>query len=169
MKSGGQNRGNPLKIQWLGTMAGAAIALTPLGAHAQSAEPSLSLPALAAPANGPLNFNPPPAVVSWVDMVSATQAAQPNWMTPLGKEAVFDKKKWPIAPALRVSLGAAGGLVRRNRHYDFQVPGGDKLHPEAAWPAPVVRFRSEPHVALAIERRLWRALSPSRRALYRRA
>ena len=28
-------------------------------------------------------FNPPPAVVSWLDMVSATQAAQPNWMTPL--------------------------------------------------------------------------------------
>src|ERR1700722_8911700 len=52
-----------------------------------------------------------------------------------GKEAVFDKKSWPIAPALRVSPGARGGLVRRNRHYNFHVPGGDKLHPEAARPS----------------------------------
>jgi hypothetical protein len=83
MKSGARNRSNPLKIHWLGTAAGAAIALAPLGAHAQNAEPSLGLPTLAAPANGPLNFTPSPAVESWLDMVSATQAAQPNWMTPL--------------------------------------------------------------------------------------
>ena len=43
----------------------------------------MSLPALASPSNGPLTFNPPPAVESWLNMVSATQAAQPNWMTPL--------------------------------------------------------------------------------------
>src|ERR1700744_1967897 len=74
-----QNHRNPLRIRWLGTAAGAAIALATLGAHAAD----LSLPALAPPANGPLSFNPPPAVESWLDMVSATQAAQPNWMTPL--------------------------------------------------------------------------------------
>jgi hypothetical protein len=32
-----------------------------------SAEPSVLLPALAPPANGPLTFNPPPAVESWLD------------------------------------------------------------------------------------------------------
>ena len=83
MKSVAQNRRNQLKLRWLGAAAAAAIALAPLGAHAQNAEPSLSLPALAPPANGPLYFNPPPLVASWLDMVSATQAAQPNWMTPL--------------------------------------------------------------------------------------
>ena len=83
MNSDARNRRNPPKIRWLGAGALAAIALAPPGAHAQNAEPSLPLPALAAPANGPLNFNPSPAVLSWLDMVSATQAAQPNWMTPL--------------------------------------------------------------------------------------
>src|SRR5271170_1150729 len=83
MKSDAQKRCNPLEIRWLAAAAGAAIALAPLGAHAQNAQPSLSLPDLAPPAIGPLNFNPPPAVLSWLDMVSATQAAQPNWMTPL--------------------------------------------------------------------------------------
>jgi hypothetical protein len=82
MNSEAQNRRNPLEIaRWLG--AAGAIALAPLGAQAQSAEPSLSLPTLASPASGPLSFTPPPAVLSWLDMVSATQAAQPNWMTPL--------------------------------------------------------------------------------------
>ena len=58
------------------------IAFAPFGARAQSAAPSVSLPALAAP-NGPLTFTPSPGVESWLDMVSSTQAAQPNWMTPL--------------------------------------------------------------------------------------
>ncbi len=83
MKSNAQNRRNPFKIQWLGTAALATIALAPLGAHAQNAQPAIVLPAVGPPANGPLNFNPPPAVESWLDMVSSTQAAQPNWMTPL--------------------------------------------------------------------------------------
>jgi hypothetical protein len=83
MKSDSQNRPDQLNIRWLGAAAGVAIALAPVGVHARNAQPSLSLPVLAPPANGPLNFNPPPAVVSWLDMVSATQAAQPNWMTPL--------------------------------------------------------------------------------------
>ena len=83
MKSDARNRRDPLRIRWLGAAAGAAIALAPFCGRAQSAEPSVSLPALAPPANGPLTFNPPPAVESWLDMVSATQAAQPNWMTPL--------------------------------------------------------------------------------------
>ena len=83
MNSDARNRRNRPKIRWLGAGALATIALAPPGAHAQNAEPSLPLPALAAPATGPLKFNPPPAVLSWLDMVSATQAAQPNWMTPL--------------------------------------------------------------------------------------
>jgi hypothetical protein len=78
-----RNYRDPLTIRWLGAAAGAAIALAPFGTHAQSAEPSVSLPALAAPSNGPLTINPPPAVESWLNMVSATQAAQPIWMTPL--------------------------------------------------------------------------------------
>jgi hypothetical protein len=83
MKNIARNHRDPLTIRWLGAAPGAVIALALFGARAQSAEPSVSLPALAPLSNGPLNFNPSPAVESWLDMVSATQAAQPNWMTPL--------------------------------------------------------------------------------------
>jgi hypothetical protein len=73
MKSGTENRGNPLKIRWLRAAAAAAISLAPVGAYAQS----LPTP----PPNGYLFSGAPFA--SWLDMVSATQAAQPTWMTPL--------------------------------------------------------------------------------------
>jgi hypothetical protein len=83
MNSDARNRRNPLKIRWLEAAAGAALALAPLGAHAQSADSTVPLPALSPPVSGPLSFTPSPGVQSWLDMVSATQAAQPNWMTPL--------------------------------------------------------------------------------------
>ena len=81
-----QTHGKSLKARWLGVVAGAAILLAPVYAHAQSA-PILTkaLPADGyLPANGYYAIYPPGAPFrSWLDMVSATQAAQPNWMTPL--------------------------------------------------------------------------------------
>jgi hypothetical protein len=64
-------------FRWLRAAAGAAILLAPICAYAQQA-PN---PYGAAPANG-YQF-PPSSFASWLDMVSATQAAQPSWMTPL--------------------------------------------------------------------------------------
>jgi hypothetical protein len=65
----------------LGAVAAAAIMLAPVYAHAQSV-PMLTK---ALPPDGYYtNIYPPGAPFhSWLDMVSATQAAQPNWMTPL--------------------------------------------------------------------------------------
>jgi hypothetical protein len=66
--------GNAFRAGWLGALAGAAVLLAPLCAHAQSAPP---IPYKAAPfADGAYGG-------SWLDMVSASQAAQPSWMTPL--------------------------------------------------------------------------------------
>jgi hypothetical protein len=67
-------------IRWLGAAAGAAIALAPLGAPAQNAQPPFPPPVVAPPANGSPSSGP---LVSWLDMVSATQAAQPDWIRPL--------------------------------------------------------------------------------------
>ena len=123
----------PLEIRWLGAAAGAAITLAPVGAHAQNAQPPLSLPALAPPANGPLYFNPPPAVVSWLDMVSATQAAQPNWMTPLVT----------VTPRLEQELRAdfydqqngtgSQGNGQRIQNYGGPVGSGWSLSPPTTW------------------------------------
>ena len=65
----------------LGAVAAAAIMLAPVYAHAQSA-PMLTK---ALPADGYYANSYPPGAPfrSWLDMVSASQAAQPSWMTPL--------------------------------------------------------------------------------------
>jgi len=77
-----QTRGNPIKARWLAAVAGAALSLAPVYAHAQNA-PSLNK-ALAgySPVYSPV-YPPGAPFASWLDMVSATQAAQPKWMTPL--------------------------------------------------------------------------------------
>jgi hypothetical protein len=70
MRNDTRIRGNRLDSRWLGALAAVAILLTPLCAHAQSAPPMA------------LRYSDVP-FVSWLNMVSATQAAQPSWMTPL--------------------------------------------------------------------------------------
>ena len=68
-------------------VTGLALVLAPLTAHAQSA---YSLPVKAPPSNGLPgtgylfgSYPPSDPIQSWLAMVSATQAAQPSWMTPL--------------------------------------------------------------------------------------
>jgi hypothetical protein len=62
-------------------LAGAAVSLAPSYAHAQNV-PMLTK---AVPADGYYANSYPPGAPfrSWLDMVSASQAAQPSWMTPL--------------------------------------------------------------------------------------
>jgi hypothetical protein len=74
MKTDAETRDNPFKIRRLLVAAAAGIALAPVCAHAQSAPP------MATPGAGYYSDRP---FVSWLDMVSASQAAQPRWMTPL--------------------------------------------------------------------------------------
>jgi hypothetical protein len=70
MRNDTQLGGNPSKVRWLGALAGAAVLLAPLCAHAQSGPPMS-------------RYGDDGVFVSWLNMVSATQAAQPSWMTPL--------------------------------------------------------------------------------------
>jgi hypothetical protein len=81
MKSHALTCVRPFNTRLLGAVAAAAIMLAPVYAHAQSA-PMLTK---ALPANGYYANSYPPGAPfsSWLDMVSATQAAQPSWMTPL--------------------------------------------------------------------------------------
>ena len=76
-----QTRVNAVKTRWLAAVAGTAILLAPVYAHAQSA-PMLTK---ALPPDGYYANSYPPGAPfrSWLDMVSASQAAQPSWMTPL--------------------------------------------------------------------------------------
>jgi hypothetical protein len=82
MRNQAQTRGNPFKTRWLGAAVVTAISLVPVWAHAQTADLPLSLPVKAPPSNGLPVYNSDP-IQSWLAMVSATQAAQPSWMTPL--------------------------------------------------------------------------------------
>lgn len=62
-------------------LVAAAIAIAPVCAHAQNAQPPMSMP-LAVKTMDPsaAYYNSGP-ILSWLNMVSATQAAQPSWMT----------------------------------------------------------------------------------------
>jgi hypothetical protein len=77
-------RDTPLKVRWLGAAVGAAISLAPVCAYAGDAQSPYSIPLKAPPSNGYLYPGSATSfIASWLDMVSATQAAQPNWMMPL--------------------------------------------------------------------------------------
>jgi hypothetical protein len=75
MKHEAKTGGNQFKARWLGAVVG-AILLAPVYAQAQTA-PVLTKdrPLDAYESGGPFR--------SWLDMVSASQAAQPNWISPL--------------------------------------------------------------------------------------
>jgi hypothetical protein len=81
MNNYAQTGGNLFKTGLLGAVAGAAISLAPVHAYAQSV-PMLTkaLPQDGYASNGYASSGP---FASWLDMVSATQNAQPHWMTPL--------------------------------------------------------------------------------------
>ncbi|MGC1350660.1 MAG: hypothetical protein WA858_12885, partial [Xanthobacteraceae bacterium] len=66
MKTDAQTWANPFKIRTLFVAAAAAISLAPVCAHAQSGPP------MSGYGDG--------VFVSWLNVVSATQAAQPSWL-----------------------------------------------------------------------------------------
>jgi hypothetical protein len=73
---------NRLGNRWLGTsLTALTVSLAPVYAHAQS----VTMLTKAVPADGYYANSYPPGAPfrSWLDMVSASQAAQPSWMTPL--------------------------------------------------------------------------------------
>ncbi len=81
MKNDTKNRSNSSIIRWL-SVAAAVMPLAPICARAQEAQSPFAFPGILPPASyQPSNTSSP--ILSWLDMVSATQAAQPKWMTPL--------------------------------------------------------------------------------------
>jgi hypothetical protein len=83
MKNDTKNCDNPPNVCWVRVAAAAAMLLAPICAHAQEAQsPLSSFPGIEPPASFQPS-NPSSPILSWLDMVSATQAAQPKWMTPL--------------------------------------------------------------------------------------
>jgi hypothetical protein len=96
MTNDANNRGNPTPALARGRafkfmvargkgcfIVGLAMALAPVCAHAQDAQPPFSLPVKAPPLGGYLSPGPVTPFTPWLDMVSASQAQQPSWMTPL--------------------------------------------------------------------------------------
>jgi hypothetical protein len=133
MKSDAQNRRDPLKIRWLGAAAGAMIGLAPLGARAQTAQPPFPLPALAPPASGSSHSDP---FVSWLDMVSATQAAQPNWMTPL--VTVTPRLEQEFRADFYDQQNGTGSEGNGQRIVNYGGPGGPRVEFIPAWNVEVI-------------------------------
>jgi hypothetical protein len=81
MKTDAQTRDIAFKLRNLFAVAAAAMFFAPAYAHAQSAPGYASI--FSAPPPSYSNGYGGGVFRSWLDMVSASQAAQPNWMTPL--------------------------------------------------------------------------------------
>jgi hypothetical protein len=135
--------------QLLGAVAVAAIMLVPVCAHAQSA------------ADGPLR--------SWLDMVSASQAAQPSWMTPL--VTVTPRLEQEFRWDFYDQKNGTGTQGNGQRFINYGGPGGARVEliPSYNWKSlwglrrtcpPLVR--GEPRKDGAIGQRSWSntALSP---------
>ena len=133
MKSDAQNRRDPLKLRWRGAAAGAAIALAPVGAHAQNAPPPLALPAVAPAANGSLSSDP---FAAWLAMVSATQAAQPNWMTPL--VTVTPRLEQEFRFDFYDQQNGTGSQGNGQHFLNYGGPGGPRVEFIPAWNLEVI-------------------------------
>jgi hypothetical protein len=119
-----ENRGNPFKARHLGAAAGAAMLLAPICADAQSV-PS---------ANG-YSFSGSP-FVSWLDMVSATQAAQPSWMTPL--VTVTPRLEQEFRFDFYDQQNGTGSQGNGQHIFNYGGPGGPRVEFIPAWPLEVI-------------------------------
>ena len=81
MKTDAQTRDIAFKLRNLFAVAAAAMFFAPAYANAQSAPGYASI--FSAPPPTYSNGYGGGVFRSWLEMVSASQAAQPNWMTPL--------------------------------------------------------------------------------------
>ena len=133
MKRDAHNRYDRLKILWLGAAVGAVIALAPLGAWAQTAQPPFPLPAVAPPANGSPYSDP---FVSWLNMVSATQAAQPTWMTPL--VTVTPRLEQEFRLDFYDQQNGTGSQGNGQRIVNYGGPGGARVEFIPAWNLEVI-------------------------------
>jgi len=128
MRNQAQTRGNPFKTPWLGAAVAAAISLTPAWAHAQSADPLRPLPVKAPPSNGLPSYSgyqPSDPIQSWLAMVSATQAAQPNWMTPL--VTVTPRLEQEFRFDFYNQQNGTGSQGNGQQFFNYGGPGGTRI------------------------------------------
>jgi hypothetical protein len=102
----------------------AAVVLVPLCAHAQSA-----------PVNSGYQFSGSP-FISWLDMVSATQAAQPTWMTPL--VTVTPRLEQEFRFDFYDQQNGTGSQGNGQHILNYGGPGGARVEFIPAWPLEVV-------------------------------
>ena len=133
MKSDAQNRLSSLEMRFLGASVGAAIMLAPVAAYAQSVQPAIPLPAMAPAANGSLTSDP---FASWLAMVSATQAAQPNWMTPL--VTVTPRLEQEFRFDFYDQQNGTGSQGNGQHILNYGGPGGPRVEFIPAWNVEVI-------------------------------
>jgi hypothetical protein len=107
----------------LGAVAATAIILAPAYAHAQSAPGYASI--FSAPPPSYANGYAGGVFRSWLDMVSASQAAQPNWMTPLVTVTprLEQEFRWDVYDQQN-----AGGTQGNGQHLvNYGGPGGARI------------------------------------------
>jgi hypothetical protein len=111
----------------------AALGLVPLQAHAQSADPPMLVKALRSnglPGTGSSGYlfgyyptNDP--IQSWLGMVSASQAAQPSWMTPL--VTVTPRLEQEFRFDFYSQQNGAGSQGNGQHIYNYGGPGGARI------------------------------------------
>jgi hypothetical protein len=117
-------RKSTIAYVWRRALAGTVFALTPVYAHAQSAPPLLTK---ALPSDGSLSPGPVTVFTPWLDMVSATQAAQPHWMTPLVTVTprLEQEFRWDFYDQQNAS--AQNGQANGQHILNYGGPGGPRI------------------------------------------
>ena len=123
-------RAAPLKVRWLGLAAGAAISLAPVCAYAGDAPSPYSVPLRAPPANGYL-YPGASFFSAWLDMVEATQKAQPRWMTPL--VTVTPRLEQEFRADFYHQKNGPGPQGNGQNIISYGGPGGARLEFVPAW------------------------------------
>ena len=113
-------------------VAGLALALAPVAAHAQSAYSPLPVkapPSNGLPGTGYLFGSYPPSdpIQSWLAMVSATQAAQPSWMTPLVTVTPRLEQEFRFDYYNQQNGSATNGQANGQHINNYGGPGGPRI------------------------------------------
>ena len=131
MKNDTKNRGNPSNVRWVSIAAAAAMLLAPICANAQEAQsPLSSFPGIEPPASFQPS-NPSSPILSWLDMVSATQAAQPKWMTPL--VTVTPRLEQEFRFDFYDQQNGTGSQGNGQHFVNYGGPGGARVELIPAW------------------------------------
>jgi hypothetical protein len=103
-------------------VAGLALVLAPVYAHAQSANPPMVVKA--PPSDGYPSGDP---IQSWLAMVSTSQAAQPSWMTPLVTVTPRLEQEFRFDYYSQQNGSATNGQANGQHLDNYGGPGGARV------------------------------------------